>query len=252
MLIRKIVPCLDTRDGRLVKGVKFVDIVDVGDPAEAAARYDQDGADELVLYDITSALEERRIFDELIRRVLERISIPLAVGGGISTLSDFEHVISLGAAKVSINSGAIKNPGLIEEAAKKFGSERVVLSTDVMRVGSSYHVFADGGRADTGIDALEWVRKGQENGAGELVINSISGDGARVGFDIELLKAVRDVSSLPIVASGGAGCMEHFLELFRKTDIETGLAASIFHFGDVRINELKKFLAKNGVKVVSK
>ena len=249
MLAKKIIPCLDIRDGRVVKGVKFEGIQDVTDPVEAAAFYNAQGADELVFYDITASLEGRSLSEELLRKVAGQISIPLTVGGGINTIDDFEWVLGCGADKVSVNSGAIKNPGIIAEAAKKYGSSRVVLGMDVKRVGSGFNLFSAGGRTDTGIDAIEWVRRAQESGAGELVVNSIDTDGVRGGFDIEMLSAVRAASTLPIVASGGAGTKEHFLQLFEQVDVEAGLAASIFHFKELLIPDLKSYLSANGVAV---
>ena len=249
MLTKKIIPCLDIRDGRVVKGVKFEGIQDVTDPVEAASSYSAQGADELVFYDITASLENRGLFAPLLRKIAGQVSIPLTAGGGISSLDDFERALSCGASKISVNSGAIKDPGLIEAAAKKYGSQRVVLGMDVKRVGDGFKLFSSGGRVDTGLDAIEWARRGQESGAGELVVNSIDTDGVRGGFDIELLKAVRAVCSVAIVASGGAGTKEHFLELFRQTDVEAGLAASIFHFKELAIPDLKQYLNDNGIPV---
>jgi len=240
---------MDIRGGRVVKGVKFEGIQDVTDPVEAAAFYNAQGADELVFYDITASLEGRSLSEELLRKVVEQVSIPLTVGGGINTIDDFEWVLGCGADKVSVNSGAIKNPGIIAEAAKKYGSNRVVLGMDVKRVGSGFNLFSAGGRTDTGIDAIEWVRHAQASGAGEFVVNSIDTDGVRGGFDIEMLSAVRAASTLPIVASGGAGTREHFLQLFEQVDVEAGLAASIFHFKDLLIPDLKAYLSENGVAV---
>ena len=249
MLAKKIIPCLDIRDGRVVKGVQFEGIQDVSDPVELAAYYNTQGADELVFYDITASQENRTLFVELMRKVAQQVSIPLTVGGGISSLDDFERVLSCGADKVSINSGAIKNPELIEQAAKKYGEQRVVLGMDAKRVGSGFRLFSSGGQVDTGIDATEWARQGQERGAGELVLNSIDTDGVRGGFDIEMLVAVHAVSSLPIVASGGAGNKEHFLDMFRRTGAQAGLAASIFHFKELLIPDLKQYLSENGIPV---
>jgi len=249
MLAKKIIPCLDIRDGRVVKGVKFEGIQDVTDPVEAAAFYNAQGADELVFYDIVASLKGRSLSGDLLREVLGQISIPLTVGGGINSLEDFEWVLTHGADKVSVNSGAIKDPGLIEAAAKKYGSRRVVLGMDVKRVGGGFKLFSSGGRTDTGLDAIEWARKAEESGAGELVVNSIDTDGVRGGFDIEMLSAVRAASTLPIVASGGAGTKEHFLQLFEQADVEAGLAASIFHFKELLIPDLKAYLSENGVAV---
>ncbi|MCL2856639.1 MAG: imidazole glycerol phosphate synthase subunit HisF [Oscillospiraceae bacterium] len=249
MLTKRIIPCLDIRDGRVVKGVKFEGIQDVTDPVDAAAFYNAQGADELVFYDITATHENRGLFVDLLRKVASQVFIPLTVGGGINSLDDFERVLSCGADKVSVNSGAIKDPGLIEAAAKKYGDQCVVLSMDVKRVDGEFRLFSAGGRIDTGIDALEWAYKGQESGAGELVVNSIDTDGVRGGFDIELLCAMRAVSTLPIIASGGAGTKEHFLELFEQVDVDAGLAASIFHFKELLIPDLKEYLNENGIEV---
>ena len=249
MLTKKIIPCLDIRSGRVVKGVKFDEIQDVTDPVEAAAFYNEQGADELVFYDITATHENRELFTPLLRKVASQVFIPLTVGGGINSLDDFERVLGCGADKVSVNSGAIKDPRLIEAAAKKYGDKCVVLSMDVKRVDGNFRLFLAGGRIDTGLDAIEWARRGQESGAGELVVNSIDTDGVRGGFDIEMLEAVRAVSTLPIVASGGAGTKEHFLELFNRVYVDAGLAASIFHFRELLIHELKEYLSANGVAV---
>lgn len=249
MKTKRIVSCLDIRDGRLVKGVNFAEISDVGDPVEAAAYYSAQGADEVVFYDIAASVEGRRLLTQLLRRVASQVSVPLMVGGGIQTVRDIEEVLSCGVAKVSINSGALKNPKFMEEAAKRYGSSRVILSMDVKRVNASFRVFEAGGQVDTGLDALEWARQGQESGAGELVINSIDADGVQSGYDLELLGAIQKVSSLPVVASGGAGSMEHFLELFQKTGADAGLAASVFHFRKVSIPQLKEYLAEHGVPV---
>ena len=249
MLTKRIVPCLDIRNGKLVKGVNFKGISDVGDPVEAAAYYNTQGADELVFYDITAAVEGRGLFTDQLSRVASQVTVPLTVGGGIHSLGDMERVLACGAHKVSINSGAIRNPKVIEEAAKQYGSSHVVLSMDVKKVEGEYRVFGAGGRLDTGLNALEWARQGQEQGAGELVVNSIDADGVQKGFDLELLRAIRKVCSLPIVASGGAGSMEHFLELFQKTEVEAGLAASVFHFRRVSIPPLKAYLSEHGVPV---
>lgn len=249
MLNKRIVPCMDIREGRIVKGVNFTDINDVGDPVEAAAFYSREGADELVFYDIAASVEGRSLWMDLLERVVAQINIPLMVGGGLRQLEDVDRVMACGAKKVSINSGALQTPSLIDEVAGKYGSAAVTLSMDVKKVGESYHLFSGGGRVDTGRDALEWVQQGEARGAGELVINSIDADGVRGGFDIPLLLAVRKVSSLPIVASGGAGAMEHFLTLFQETDVEAGLAASVFHFQDVRIPALKEYLKGQGIPV---
>lgn len=249
MITKRIIPCLDVRDGRVVKGVNFTDVRDVSDPVELAQFYNAAGADELVFYDIIASVEERPIFTDILRRVASQIFIPLCVGGGVNALADFERVLNSGADKVSVNSGAIRDPQLIPDAAKRYGSQCVVLSTDVAMVGGSWHVFAKGGRQDTGIDALEWIKRGEDGGAGELVLNSIDTDGVKRGFDIPLLKAASETVSIPIIASGGAGCMEDFKELFKNPGVDAGLAASIFHSRQVKIGDLKKYLASVGVCV---
>lgn len=242
MIAKRIIPCLDVRDGRVVKGVNFAGLQDVNDPVTLARFYNEQGADELVFYDITASAEERGLFTDILKNVASEVFIPLTVGGGINELSDFERVLNCGADKVSINSGAIRCPQLIEEGAKRYGSQCVVLSIDVRRVDNQWHVFAKGGREDTGLAALEWIRQGEQLGAGELVINSMDTDGVKQGFDLELLKAVSEITTLPIVASGGAGKSQDFIDLFRLPKIEAGLAASIFHYGEVKIPELKKQL----------
>ena len=249
MLTKRIIPCLDVRNGRVVKGVNFEGIRDVEDPVEMAAFYNESGADELVFYDITASVEARLLFDDVLRRVAERVFIPLTVGGGINTVEDFDRVLKAGADKVSVNSGAIKDPGLIGRAAKKYGDQCVVLSMDVKRVDGKYHLFAKGGREDTGIDALKWAVQGQQSGAGEIVLNSIDTDGVKNGFDLEMLRAVCELVTIPVVASGGAGKMEDFAGLFRLPGVDAGLAASIFHFKEVDIRELKEYLRENGVNV---
>lgn len=249
MIAKRIIPCLDVRDGRVVKGVNFAGLKDVNDPVTLAKFYNQQGADELVFYDITASFEERELFTDILQGVASEVFIPLTVGGGINTLADFERVLNSGADKVSVNSGAIKRPELIQEGAQRYGSQCVVLSIDIKRVGDSWHVFAKGGREDTGMDALEWIKKGEALGAGELVVNSIDTDGAKNGFDLPLLKAISEISSLPIVASGGAGNAEDFVELFQLDKIEAGLAASIFHFGEVKIPDLKEQLAEKQIPV---
>lgn len=249
MIAKRIVPCLDVRDGRVVKGVNFAGLKDVNDPVTLARFYNEQGADELVFYDITASAEERGLFTDILKGVASEVFIPLTVGGGINEVSDFERVLNCGADKVSVNSGAIRRPQLIEEGAKRYGSQCVVLSVDIRRVGEQWHVFAKGGREDTGLEALEWIRQGEQLGAGELVINSMDTDGVKQGFDLALLKAVSEITSLPIVASGGAGKMEDFIDLFQLPKIEAGLAASIFHYGEVKIPDLKKQLNTAGIPV---
>ncbi|MBU5359526.1 imidazole glycerol phosphate synthase subunit HisF [Enterococcus raffinosus] len=249
MIAKRIVPCLDVRDGRVVKGVNFAGLQDVNDPVTLARFYNEQGADELVFYDITASAEERGLFTDILKGVASEVFIPLTVGGGINEVSDFERVLNCGADKVSVNSGAIRRPQLIEEGAKRYGSQCVVLSVDIRRVGDQWHVFAKGGREDTGLEALEWIRQGEQLGAGELVINSMDTDGVKQGFDLELLKAVSEITTLPIVASGGAGKSEDFIDLFQLPKIEAGLAASIFHYGEVKIPDLKKQLMAADIPV---
>lgn len=248
MITKRIIPCLDVRNGRVVKGVNFEGLSDVSSPVELGKFYSDNGADELVFYDITASAEGRALFTEILTEVARTIFIPLTVGGGINTLDDFDRVLKCGADKVSVNSGAIKNPSLIYEAAKRYGDQCVVLSCDVKRVDGVFRVFSKGGRENTGMDALEWIKRGEDMGAGEIVLNSIDTDGVKKGFDLEMLKAVSDIVSIPVIASGGAGCKEDFLTLFKALPkVDAGLAASIFHFGEVSINDLKKMLASNGI-----
>ena len=249
MIAKRIVPCLDVRDGRVVKGVNFAGLQDVNDPVTLARFYNEQGADELVFYDITASAEERGLFTDILKGVASEVFIPLTVGGGINEVSDFERVLNCGADKVSVNSGAIRRPQLIEEGVKRYGSQCVVLSVDIRRVGDQWHVFAKGGREDTGLEALDWIRQGEQLGAGELVINSMDTDGVKQGFDLELLQAVSEITALPIVASGGAGKSEDFIELFQLPKIEAGLAASIFHYGEVKIPDLKKQLMAADIPV---
>jgi cyclase len=249
MISKRIIPCLDVRDGRVVKGVNFAGLKDVNDPVTLAKFYNEQGADELVFYDITASAEGRGLFTDILQAVASEVFIPLTVGGGINELKDFERVLNCGADKVSVNSGAIRNPQLIAEGAKRYGSQCVVLSVDIRCVGDAWHVFAKGGREDTGIDALEWIRQGEALGAGELVINSMDTDGVKEGFDLPLLQAITEFSSVPIVASGGAGKAEDFIELFQLPNIEAGLAASIFHYGEVKIPDLKAKLAQEHIAV---
>ena len=248
MITKRRIPCLDVRDGRVVKGVNFEGLSDVSSPVELGKYYSECGADELVFYDITASAEGRALFTDILREVARTIFIPLTVGGGINTLEDFDRVLKCGADKVSVNSGAIKNPSLIYEAAKRYGDQCVVLSADVKRVDGRFCVFAKGGRVNTGMDALEWIKRGVDNGAGEIVLNSIDTDGVKRGFDLEMLEAVSEIVSVPIIASGGAGCQEDFLTLFYTLPkVDAGLAASIFHFGELKISELKKMLSENGI-----
>ena len=247
MLAKRIVPCLDVKDGRVVKGVNFEGLKDMADPVEMAHFYNDSGADELVFYDITASAEGRQLFTDVLRRVASEIFIPLTVGGGIRTLDDFDRVLKCGADKVSVNSGAIADPSLIAAAAKKYGDQCVVLSMDVKRVEGQFRLFAKGGREDTGIDAMDWAVRGVANGAGEIVLNSIDTDGVKGGFDLEMLDALAALVDVPIVASGGAGKKEDFAELFRHKGMDAGLAASIFHSREVDIRALKRWLNENGV-----
>lgn len=249
MITKRIIPCLDVRNGRVVKGKNFMGIQDVSDPVEMAEFYNREGADELVFYDITASVEERGIFTDILEKAASRIFIPLTVGGGINTLDDFDRVLKCGADKVSVNSGAIKNPDIIEKAAKKYGDQCVVLSMDIKRVDGQYRLFSRGGRVDTGIDAIKWAVDGVERGAGELVVNSIDTDGVKNGFDLEMLEEIAARVNVPIIASGGAGKKEDFSELFKNEGIDAGLAASIFHFKEVRIGDLKRYLRDEGIEV---
>lgn len=250
MITKRIIPCLDVKNGRVVKGVNFEGLSDVSDPVALAEYYSDNMADELVFYDITASYEERNLFTDILIKTAKKVFIPLTVGGGINTLDDFDRVLKCGADKVSVNSGAIKNPDLIGEAAKRYGNQCVVLSTDVKRVDGEFKVFAKGGRVNTGMEAIEWIKRCVDNGAGEVVVNSIDTDGVKNGFDIEMLQAVCNAVSVPVIASGGAGNAEHFTELFKEIpEIDAGLAASIFHFGEVKITDLKNELRNNGVNV---
>ena len=249
MITKRIIPCLDVRNGRVVKGKNFEGIQDVSDPVEMAKFYNREGADELVFYDITASVEERGLFTDILTKVASEIFIPLTVGGGINTLDDFDRVLKCGADKVSVNSGAIRDPQIIEKAAKKYGDQCVVLSMDIKRVDGSFRLFAKGGRENTGIDALQWAVDGVNSGAGELVVNSIDTDGVKQGFDLELLDEIAARVNVPIIASGGAGKMEDFSELFRHKGMDAGLAASIFHYKEIKIADLKKYLRNDGVEV---
>lgn len=248
MITKRIIPCLDVKDGRVVKGVNFTGLSDVSSPVDLADYYSRAGADELVFYDITASSDGRKLFTDILRKTASKVFIPLTVGGGINSLDDFDIVLKCGADKVSVNSGAIKNPSLVKEAALRYGSQCVVISADVKRVDGVFRVFAKGGRENTGLEAVSWIKRCVENGAGEVVLNSIDTDGVKKGFDIEILKAVSDAVTVPVIASGGAGCIEDFVTLFKTLPkVDAGLAASIFHFGEVKIPELKKVLAENGI-----
>ena len=250
MITKRIIPCLDVKDGRVVKGVNFKGISDVSSPVELAEYYSNNGADELVFYDITASFEGRKLFTEILTEAASKIFIPLTVGGGINTVEDFDRVLKCGADKVSVNSGAIKNPKLISEAAKRYGNQCVVISADVKRVDGVFKVFSKGGRENTGLEALSWIKQGVDMGAGEIVVNSIDTDGVKGGFDIELLDKITNLVSVPVIASGGAGSTQHFIDLFKKVPkISAGLAASVFHFGEIEINQLKKELKQNNIEV---
>lgn len=250
MITKRIIPCLDVKNGRVVKGVNFEGLSDVSSPIELGKYYSDNGADELVFYDITASAEGRGLFTDILKEVARTIFIPLTVGGGINTLDDFDRVLKCGADKVSVNSGAIKNPDLIYDAAKRYGDQCVVLSVDAKRVDGKFTVFSKGGRVNTGMDAIEWIKRGVDNGAGEIVLNSIDTDGVKGGFDLEMLGKVCKVVSVPVIASGGAGKIAHFVELFKTLPkVDAGLAASIFHFGEVKISDLKQELYKNGIPV---
>ena len=250
MITKRIIPCLDVKDGRVVKGVNFLGLADVSSPVKLAKFYSESGADELVFYDITASAEGRALFTGILTEVASTIFIPLTVGGGINTVDDFDRVLKCGADKVSVNSGAIRNPSLIEEAAKKYGNQCVVISADVKRVDGVFRVFAKGGRENTGMEAISWIKRCVDMGAGEVVLNSIDTDGVKGGFDLEMLKAVREAVNVPVIASGGAGSAQDFVKLFKEIpDLDAGLAASIFHFGEVSIKDLKKLLAETNIPV---
>jgi cyclase len=250
MITKRIIPCLDVRNGKVVKGKNFEGIKDISSPIEFAKYYSDNGADELVFYDITASAENRGIFTDILKEVASTIFIPLTVGGGINTLDDFDRVLKCGADKVSVNSGAIKNPNLIYEAAKRYGDQCVVISADVKRVDGVFRVFSKGGRENTGMEAVSWIKRCVDNGAGEVVLNSIDTDGVKAGFDLEMLRAVCDVVNVPVIASGGAGNMQDFVTLFKTLPkVDAGLAASIFHFKEVEINDLKALLKQNGISV---
>lgn len=249
MLAKRIIPCLDVRDGRVVKGKNFTGLNDVSDPVSLARRYSESGADELVFYDITASFEGRKLFIEILKKVAESIFIPMTVGGGVNTVDDFDRVLKCGADKVSVNTGALNNPSLISEAARRYGDQCVVLSMDVKRVDGRFTVFAKGGRENRGIDALEWAKFGQKSGAGEIVVNSIDTDGVKKGFDLEMLKAVCDVVTIPVIASGGAGSIDDFVTLFKSVNVDAGLGASVFHYREIEIENLKRILKNNSVEV---
>lgn len=250
MITKRIIPCLDVKDGRVVKGVNFKSLSDVNDPVELASYYSDNGADELVFYDITASSEGRQLFTDILQRVASTVFIPLTVGGGINTVADFDRVLKSGADKVSVNSGAIRNPELIREAARLYGSQCVVISADVKRVDGAFRVFSKGGREETPLEAIEWIKRCVDMGAGEVVLNSIDTDGVKKGFDIEMLDAVCSAVNVPVIASGGAGCAKDFIDLFKKVPrVDAGLAASVFHFGEIAIPDLKAELKQNDIKV---
>ena len=250
MITKRIIPCLDVKDGRVVKGVNFEGLSDVSYPVSLGKFYSDALADELVFYDITASAEGRALFTDILTKVAKTVFIPLTVGGGINTTEDFDRVLKCGADKVSVNSGAIKNPNLISEAAQKYGNQCVVLSVDIKRVDGIFRVFAKGGRENTGMEAISWIKDCVARGAGEVVVNSIDTDGVKKGFDLEMLKAVCAAVKVPVIASGGAGKTEHFIELFKEIpDIDAGLAASVFHFGEIKIKELKEALKKHNINV---
>jgi cyclase len=249
MLAKRIIPCLDVDKGRVVKGVKFQNLRDAGDPVEVAKSYEEQSADELVFLDITASAEERKIMIEVVQRVAETIFIPFTVGGGVSSLEDIRRLLSAGADKVSINTAAVKNPQLIYESAKRFGSQCIVVAIDAKRSERGWEVYIHGGRTPTGLDAVEWAKRVESLGAGEILLTSMDADGTKKGYDIELCRAVASAVSIPVIASGGAGAMEHFYEVFTKTNVDAALAASLFHFKEVSIPELKAYLKNKGVHV---
>ena len=251
MYAKRIIPCLDVKNGRVVKGVNFVNLIDAGDPVECAAVYDKAGADELVFLDITASSDARDTVVDMVEAVAKRVFIPFTVGGGIRSVEDFRKILNAGADKVSVNSAAVKNPELIKEAAEKFGSQCVVVAIDAKRKidGPGWEVYLNGGRVNTGIDALEWAKKAEELGAGEILLTSMDCDGTKAGYDIELTRAISENASIPVIASGGAGAMEHFLDAFRAGKADAVLAASLFHFKEIEICDLKKYLSENGESV---
>jgi cyclase len=250
MITKRIIPCLDVKNGRVVKGTNFMGLADVSSPVELGKYYSENGADELVFYDITASFEQRQLFTEILREVASTIFIPLTVGGGINTIDDFDRVLKCGADKVSVNSGCIRNPSLVSEAARKYGDQCVVLSVDIKRLDGEFRVFAKGGREDTGMEAISWIKRCVSNGAGEVVVNSIDTDGVKGGFDIELLQRVCDAVNVPVIASGGAGKVQDFIDLFDAIPtIDAALAASVFHFGEIRIPDLKKVMSDVGINV---
>ena len=249
MLAKRIIPCLDVKDGRVVKGVNFVNLTDAGDPVECAEAYNRQGADEIVFLDITATNEKRRTIYDVVARTAERVFVPLTVGGGIRSLDDFREILRSGADKVSVNSAAVKDPELIRAAADSFGSQCVVLALDTKRVGKSFHVFVNGGRTDTGLDALEWAVRAERLGAGEILLTSMDADGTKKGFDCELTRLVADAVRIPVIASGGCGSLQDFAEVFEKTGADAALAASLFHYGELSVGQVKRFLSERGIPV---
>lgn len=249
MHTKRIIPCLDVNNGRVVKGINFVNLIDAGDPVAVAAAYDAAGADELVFLDITASSDHRNTVADMVRKVAEQVFIPFTVGGGIRTVDDFKAILREGADKVSVNSAAIMNPHLISEAAEKFGSQCVVVAIDAKKTPDGYHIFKNGGRVDMGIDAIEWAMQADKLGAGEILLTSMDCDGTKAGYDIELTRRVSENAKIPVIASGGAGKMEHFLDAFTEGKADAVLAASLFHFREIEINDLKKYLRENGESV---
>ncbi len=249
MLAKRIIPCLDVRNGRVVKGINFVGIKDVGDPVECAAMYDKQGADEIVFLDITATHEGRGTIVDVVRRTAKQVFVPLTVGGGIRTVEDFREILRAGADKVSVNSSAVKNPDLIREAAEQFGSQCVVVAIDAKRIDGSFHVVVHGGRIDTGLDAIEWAKQAEALGAGEILLTSMDTDGTKNGFDLELLNAVMEVVNIPVIASGGCGRLEHFSEVFEKSGADAALAASLFHYRELTVGQVKAHLRESGIPV---
>lgn len=250
MLAKRIIPCLDVRDGRVVKGVNFVNIRDAGDPVELATYYSNQGADEIVFLDITATSDARDTVADVVERTAAQVFVPLTVGGGIRTLEDFQRLLRAGADKISVNSAAVKDPSLIERAAQRFGSQCVVLAIDARkREDGSYEVVVAGGRTPTGLDAIQWAREGERLGAGEILLTSMDADGTKAGFDLEMTKAVADAVSIPVIASGGCGSLEHFAEVFEKTNCDAALAASLFHFGELTVPQVKEYLAQREIPV---
>lgn len=250
MLAKRIIPCLDVRDGRVVKGVNFVNIRDAGDPVELARFYSDQGADEIVFLDITATSDGRATVADVVERTAEQVFVPLTVGGGIRTLEDFRQLLRAGADKISVNSAAVKDPGLISRAAERFGSQCVVLAIDARRrPEGSYEVVVAGGRTPTGLDAVEWARRGEALGAGEILLTSMDADGTKAGFDLEMTRAVTQAVSIPVIASGGCGSLEHFAQVFAETDCDAALAASLFHFGELTVSQVKEYLRKRKIPV---